>query len=134
MYTLLSSVTAAVSGFLVGYELGIISGALLQIRTLLVLTCHEQEMVVSSLLIGALLASLIGGVLIDRYGRRAAIILSSCLLGLGSLVLIISLSYTTLIGGAHRYWSFHFTLLHRHLCLHRRNCSPTQKRPSRVTE
>uniref|UniRef100_A0A8C6EGZ9 Solute carrier family 2, facilitated glucose transporter member 12 n=1 Tax=Moschus moschiferus TaxID=68415 RepID=A0A8C6EGZ9_MOSMO len=99
MYTLLSSVTAAVSGFLVGYELGIISGALLQIRTLLVLTCHEQEMVVSSLLIGALLASLIGGVLIDRYGRRAAIILSSCLLGLGSLVLIISLSYTTLIGG-----------------------------------
>ncbi|KAL1288403.1 SLC2A12 [Ovibos moschatus] len=99
MYTLLSSVTAAVSGFLVGYELGIISGALLQIRTLLVLTCHEQEMVVSSLLIGALLASLIGGVLIDRYGRRATIILSSCLLGLGSLVLIISLSYTTLIGG-----------------------------------
>ncbi|KAB0361525.1 hypothetical protein FD754_005681, partial [Muntiacus muntjak] len=99
MYTLLSSVTAAVSGFLVGYELGIISGALLQIRTLLALTCHEQEMVVSSLLIGALLASLIGGVLIDRYGRRAAIILSSCLLGLGSLVLITSLSYTTLIGG-----------------------------------
>lgn len=99
MYTLLSSVTAAVSGFLVGYELGIISGALLQIRTLLALTCHEQEMVVSSLLIGALLASVIGGVLIDRYGRRAAIIMSSCLLGLGSLVLITSLSYTTLIGG-----------------------------------
>ncbi|XP_057383586.1 solute carrier family 2, facilitated glucose transporter member 12 isoform X3 [Balaenoptera acutorostrata] len=99
MFTLLSSVTAAVSGFLVGYELGLISGALLQIRTLLALTCHEQEMVVSSLLIGALLASLIGGVLIDRCGRRAAIILSSCLLGLGSLVLIISLSYTALIAG-----------------------------------
>ncbi|XP_024407651.1 LOW QUALITY PROTEIN: solute carrier family 2, facilitated glucose transporter member 12 [Desmodus rotundus] len=99
MFTLLSSVTAAVSGLLVGYELGIISGALLQIRTLLALTCHEQEMVVSSLLIGALLASLLGGVLIDRYGRRAAIILSSCLLGLGSLVLIFSLSYTVLIVG-----------------------------------
>ncbi|XP_022412757.1 solute carrier family 2, facilitated glucose transporter member 12 isoform X2 [Delphinapterus leucas] len=99
MFTLLSSVTAAVSGFLVGYELGLISGALLQIRTLLALTCHEQEMVVSSLLIGALLASLIGGVLIDRCGRRAAIILSSCLLGLGSLVLIISLSYAALIAG-----------------------------------
>lgn len=99
MFTLLSSVTAAVSGFLVGYELGLISGALLQIRTLLALTCHEQEMVVSSLLIGALLASLIGGVLIDRCGRRAAIILSSCLLGLGSLVLIISLSYVALIAG-----------------------------------
>ncbi|XP_045661462.1 solute carrier family 2, facilitated glucose transporter member 12 isoform X2 [Ursus americanus] len=99
MFTLLSSVTAAVSGLLVGYELGLISGALLQIRTLLALTCHEQEMVVSSLLIGALLASLTGGVLIDRYGRRSAIILSSCLLGLGSLVLILSLSYAVLIVG-----------------------------------
>ncbi|XP_044104421.1 solute carrier family 2, facilitated glucose transporter member 12 isoform X3 [Neovison vison] len=99
MFTLLSSATAAVSGLLVGYELGLISGALLQIRTLLNLTCHEQEMVVSSLLIGALLASLTGGVLIDRSGRKAAIILSSCLLGLGSLVLILSLSYTVLIVG-----------------------------------
>ncbi|XP_054346380.2 solute carrier family 2, facilitated glucose transporter member 12 [Pongo pygmaeus] len=99
MFTFLSSVTAAVSGLLVGYELGIISGALLQIKTLLALSCHEQEMVVSSLVIGALLASLTGGVLIDRYGRRTAIVLSSCLLGLGSLVLILSLSYTVLIVG-----------------------------------
>ncbi|ELW69457.1 solute carrier family 2, facilitated glucose transporter member 12 [Tupaia chinensis] len=99
MFTFLSSVTAAVSGLLVGYELGLISGALLQIRTLLALSCHEQEMVVSSLLMGALLASLTGGVLIDKYGRRTAIILSSCLLGLGSLVLILSLSYTALIVG-----------------------------------
>lgn len=99
MFTFLTSVTAAVSGLLVGYELGIISGALLQIRTLLALTCHKQEMVVSSLLIGALVASLTGGVLIDRYGRRITIILSSCLLGLGSLVLIMSLSYTVLIMG-----------------------------------
>uniref|UniRef100_A0A8C8ZER3 Solute carrier family 2, facilitated glucose transporter member 12 n=1 Tax=Prolemur simus TaxID=1328070 RepID=A0A8C8ZER3_PROSS len=99
MFTFLSSVTAAVSGLLVGYELGLISGALLQIKTLLALTCHEQEMVVSSLLIGAFLASLTGGVLIDKYGRRATIILSSCLLGLGSLVLILSLSYTLLIVG-----------------------------------
>ncbi|XP_031236438.1 solute carrier family 2, facilitated glucose transporter member 12 isoform X2 [Mastomys coucha] len=99
MFTFLTSVTAAISGLLVGYELGLISGALLQIRTLLALTCHEQEMVVSSLLIGAFLASLTGGVLIDRYGRRLAIILSSCLLGLGSLALIMSLSYMLLIVG-----------------------------------
>ncbi|XP_005003193.3 solute carrier family 2, facilitated glucose transporter member 12 isoform X1 [Cavia porcellus] len=99
MFTFLTSVTAAVSGLLVGYELGLISGALLQIRTLLALTCHEQEMIVSSLLIGAFLASLTGGVLIDRYGRRTAIIVSSCLLGFGSLVLILRLSYIVLIMG-----------------------------------
>lgn len=99
MFTLLSSVIAAVSGLLVGYELGLISGALLQIRAVLALNCHEQEMIVSSLLIGALLTSLTGGILIDRYGRRTAIILSSCLLGLGSLIMILSLSYTVLIVG-----------------------------------
>ncbi|XP_007484645.1 solute carrier family 2, facilitated glucose transporter member 12 [Monodelphis domestica] len=99
MFTFLSSVTAAVSGLLVGYELGLISGALLQLSGLLALSCRQQEMVVSSLLIGALLASLTGGFLIDRYGRRTAIILSSCLLGLGSLVLILTLSYPVLIVG-----------------------------------
>ncbi|XP_068933442.1 solute carrier family 2, facilitated glucose transporter member 12 [Petaurus breviceps papuanus] len=99
MFTFLTSVTAAVSGLLVGYELGLISGALLQLSGLLALSCQQQEMVVSSLLIGALLASLTGGFLIDRYGRRIAIIFSSCLLGLGSLVLILSLSYPVLIGG-----------------------------------
>uniref|UniRef100_G3VUX9 Solute carrier family 2, facilitated glucose transporter member 12 n=2 Tax=Sarcophilus harrisii TaxID=9305 RepID=G3VUX9_SARHA len=99
MFTFLSSVTAAVSGLLMGYELGLISGALLQLSGLLALSCRQQEMVVSSLLIGAFLASLTGGFLIDRYGRRTAIILSSCLLGLGSLVLILSLSYSILIIG-----------------------------------
>ncbi|XP_030742711.2 solute carrier family 2, facilitated glucose transporter member 12 [Echinops telfairi] len=99
MFTFLSSVTAAVSGLLVGYELGIISGALLQIRAELALGCHEQEMVVSALLIGAFLASLCGGILIDRYGRRLAIILSSCLLGLGSCILILYLSYPVLVVG-----------------------------------
>ncbi|XP_038597746.1 solute carrier family 2, facilitated glucose transporter member 12 [Tachyglossus aculeatus] len=99
MFAFLSSITAAVSGLLVGYELGLISGALLQLSGLLALSCQEQEMVVSSLLIGALLASLSGGFLIDRYGRRTAIIVSSCLLVLGSTVLILSISYTVLIVG-----------------------------------
>ncbi|XP_074165887.1 solute carrier family 2, facilitated glucose transporter member 12 isoform X1 [Sminthopsis crassicaudata] len=99
MFTFLSAVTAAVSGLMMGYELGLISGALLQLSGLLALSCQQQEMVVSSLLIGALLASLTGGFLIDRYGRRTAIILTSCLLGLGSLVLILSLSYLVLIIG-----------------------------------
>lgn len=99
MLTLVSSVTAALGGLLVGYELGLISGALLQIRVLLGLSCHEQEMVVSALLVGALLASLTGGVLIDRCGRRPVIMLASGLLGLGSLAVVLSLSYPLLVAG-----------------------------------
>ncbi|XP_072852568.2 solute carrier family 2, facilitated glucose transporter member 12 [Pogona vitticeps] len=99
MLTLLSSATAAISGFLMGYELGVISGALLQLSSILTLSCQQQEMVVSALLIGALLASLTGGILIDKYGRRNTIMLSSCLLVLGSLVLILFASYGLLIVG-----------------------------------
>ncbi|XP_061479856.1 solute carrier family 2, facilitated glucose transporter member 12 [Rhineura floridana] len=97
--TLLSSAIAAISGLMMGYELGVISGALLQLTSILVLSCRQQEIVVSALLIGALLASLTGGILIDKYGRRVTIMLASCLLVLGSLMLILFASYGLLIVG-----------------------------------
>ncbi|XP_062981779.1 solute carrier family 2, facilitated glucose transporter member 12 [Elgaria multicarinata webbii] len=99
MLTLLSSTIAAISGLLMGYELGVISGALLQLTSILALSCRQQEIVVSALLIGALLASLTGGILIDKYGRRVTIILSSCLFVLGSVILILFASYGLLITG-----------------------------------
>lgn len=82
-----------------GYELGLISGALLQMSSILALSCKEQEIVVSSLLFGALFASLTGGFLIDRFGRRLAIIIASSLLVLGSLILVPYESYGILIVG-----------------------------------
>ncbi|XP_068135589.1 solute carrier family 2, facilitated glucose transporter member 12 [Hyperolius riggenbachi] len=99
IFIALSSIIAAISGLLVGYELGIISGALLQLHGLLELTCRQQELVVGALLIGALLASLAGGFLIDHYGRRIAIIITSCLLGLANLLLITVVCYESLIAG-----------------------------------
>nr|XP_033795797.1 solute carrier family 2, facilitated glucose transporter member 12 isoform X2 [Geotrypetes seraphini] len=98
-FTLLSSVIASVSALLVGYELGIISGALLQLHSLLELSCPQQEIVVSSLLTGALLASLTGGFLIDHYGRKPTIIISSCVLVLANLLLISIVAYEVLIVG-----------------------------------
>ncbi|NWU65526.1 GTR12 protein, partial [Pterocles burchelli] len=98
-FTFLSSAVAAISGLLMGYELGLISGALLQMSSILELSCKEQEIVVSSLLFGALFASLSGGFLIDRFGRRLAIIVASSLLVLGSLILLPYESYGILIVG-----------------------------------
>lgn len=98
-FTFLSSAIAAVSGLLMGYELGLISGALLQMSSILTLSCKEQEVVVSSLLFGALFASLTGGFLIDRFGRRLAIIIASSLLVVGSLILLPYESYEILIVG-----------------------------------
>ncbi|XP_041809290.1 solute carrier family 2, facilitated glucose transporter member 10 isoform X2 [Chelmon rostratus] len=85
-------------GLVFGYELGIVSGALLQLKAEFRLSCVQQEGLVSSLLIGALLASIVGGCLIDHQGRRNSILLSNVLILTGSLVLLIS-SYSALVVG-----------------------------------
>ncbi|XP_058487306.1 solute carrier family 2, facilitated glucose transporter member 10 [Solea solea] len=94
----LASVVSTLGGLVFGYELGIISGALFQLKAEFSLSCVQQEALVSSLLFGALLASTIGGWLIDRHGRRNAILLSNILILTGSLVLLIS-SYPALVVG-----------------------------------
>ncbi|NXN04445.1 GTR10 protein, partial [Sylvia borin] len=96
---LLSATVSLLGGLIFGYELGIISGALLQLQTDFQLSCFEQEIVVSAVLIGALLASLAGGILIDRHGRRRAILVSNVVLLVGSLLLTLARSFTVLVIG-----------------------------------
>ncbi|CAH6776767.1 solute carrier family 2, facilitated glucose transporter member 10 [Phodopus roborovskii] len=72
-------------GLTFGYELAVISGALLPLQLDFGLSCLEQELLVGSLLLGALLASLVGGFLIDCYGRKRAILGSNVVLLAGSL-------------------------------------------------
>uniref|UniRef100_UPI0037E8C157 solute carrier family 2, facilitated glucose transporter member 10 n=1 Tax=Semicossyphus pulcher TaxID=241346 RepID=UPI0037E8C157 len=95
---LLASAVSTLGGLVFGYELGIISGALLQLKAEFRLSCVQQEALVSSLLVGALLASIVGGCLIDHQGRRKSIILSNILILTGSLILLIS-SYSALVVG-----------------------------------
>ncbi|TKS71180.1 Solute carrier family 2, facilitated glucose transporter member 10 [Collichthys lucidus] len=95
---LLASVASTLGGLVFGYELGIISGALLQLKVEFRLSCVQQEALVSSLLIGALMASIVGGFLIDHRGRRNSILLSNILILTGSLVLLVS-SYSVLVVG-----------------------------------
>ncbi|NXM35838.1 GTR10 protein, partial [Oxyruncus cristatus] len=96
---LLSATVSLLGGLIFGYELGIISGALLQLQVDFHLGCFKQEVVVSAVLIGALLASLAGGVLIDRHGRRRAILVSNLVLLVGSLILTLARSFVVLVIG-----------------------------------
>ncbi|XP_074867856.1 solute carrier family 2, facilitated glucose transporter member 10 [Carettochelys insculpta] len=96
---LLPATVSLLGGLMFGYELGIISGALLQLQMDFHLSCFEQEILVSSLLIGALLASLVGGILIDRHGRRRAILVSNLILLGGSLILTLARSFIWLVLG-----------------------------------
>ncbi|XP_068598749.1 solute carrier family 2, facilitated glucose transporter member 10 [Brachionichthys hirsutus] len=95
---LLAAVVSTAGGLVFGYELGIISGALLQLKAEFHLSCVQQEALVSALLVGALLASVVGGCLIDRQGRRKSIVLSNLLILAGSLVLLVSSYYALVVG------------------------------------
>lgn len=83
-----AAVAASLSGLMLGYEMGLTSGVLLQLRGFLSLSCREQELLVSSHLLGALLMCLAGGPILDRYGRRCSLLLSAALVVGGSVVLI----------------------------------------------
>ncbi|XP_048355012.1 solute carrier family 2, facilitated glucose transporter member 10 isoform X2 [Sphaerodactylus townsendi] len=96
---LLSSTVSLLGGLMFGYEFGIISGALLQLQLDFHLGCFEQEVLVSSLLLGALLASLVGGIFIDRQGRQRAILVSNVILLCGSLLLTLARSFACLVFG-----------------------------------
>ena len=95
---LLTGTVSILGGLVFGYELGIISGALLQLKAEFGLPCVQQEALVSALLVGGLMASLVGGCLIDRCGRRTSMLLSNALVTVGSLVAL-SDSYGGLVVG-----------------------------------
>jgi MFS family permease len=72
-------------GLLFGYDTGIISGALLFIADDFKLSDTAQQIVVASLLLGAVFGALFGGPLADRIGRRRAIMTAAAIFMVGSL-------------------------------------------------
>lgn len=92
--------TAAIGGFLFGYDTGVISGAMPPLKRAFDLTGPQQEAVVSSAVLAAFVSSLLlGAAMNDRYGRRGAILCSAALFGVGSAVLACAHSYPTLVAG-----------------------------------
>ena len=67
---------AALGGLLFGYDTGVISGAILFVKSQFSLSAAMEEIVVSSVLVGAVAGATIGGALTGRFGRRKMIILA----------------------------------------------------------
>ena len=87
-----------------GYDLGIVSGALLQLENkdgklidTFNLGTFEQELVVSLFLVGAIVASLTAGHLIDYVGRRIAIIANAVVFLIGAIGLSLAQDLTQLL-------------------------------------
>lgn len=76
----------ALGGVLFGFDTGIIAGALLFIKNSFPLTTLLQETIVSSVVVGAFVSSLMSGRLADICGRRAMLMFAATTFIIGSLL------------------------------------------------
>jgi SP family myo-inositol transporter-like MFS transporter 13 len=90
---------AAIGGFLFGYDTGVISGAMLPINRAFQLTDAQREVIVSSTVLSAFCASLVGGNLNRHYGRRGSILLAAAVFSVGSGILGFCWNYSSLVVG-----------------------------------
>jgi len=67
---------AALGGLLFGYDTGVVSGAILFVKSQFALSSTMEELVVSAVLVGAVFGATAGGALTGRFGRRWLIIIA----------------------------------------------------------
>ncbi len=92
-------VLASLGGILYGYDIGIISGALLFMNTDLSLTPSDASLIVAAVLGGGALATLFSGPFADRYGRRFSLNLSAVIFIIGVVAVVFSDSFTAVLIG-----------------------------------
>jgi len=78
-YVYLISLVAALGGFLFGYDMVVISGAMDYIKPYFNLTPSAQGFAVASCVAGAVVGALFAGKLADQYGRKNILIISAVL-------------------------------------------------------
>jgi sugar porter (SP) family MFS transporter len=98
-YVYIAAIFAALGGLLFGYDTGVISGALIFIKQSFGLTIFQQELAVSSVLVGAAVLAITGGSLSDRFGRRKMLLITSVVFIAGALVCAAAGSIQILIFG-----------------------------------
>ncbi|RIM78611.1 sugar porter family MFS transporter [Staphylococcus xylosus] len=89
----------ALGGLLYGYDMGVISGALLFIRDDIPLNSFTEGLVVSSMLVGAIFGSGASGPMSDRLGRRRVVFIIAIIYIVGALILASAPSMPILVIG-----------------------------------
>ncbi|GEQ05795.1 sugar porter family MFS transporter [Staphylococcus gallinarum] len=89
----------ALGGLLYGYDMGVISGALLFIRDDIPLNSITEGLVVSSMLVGAIFGSGASGPMSDRLGRRRVVFIVAIVYIVGALILALAPSMPILVLG-----------------------------------
>jgi len=99
LFVSLVTATAALGGLLFGYDTGIVSGALLFLKTEFDLSPNMQAVVTSAALGGAAVGAAFGGYVADRFGRRSVMLVLAVWFVLGSLICAMSHTVGLLIAG-----------------------------------
>ncbi len=84
-FVYLISLVACVGGFLFGYDINIISGAVIFMEKEFNLTTTQLALVMSTAQIGCVLGALVGGKLCDMFGRKKTLIVAAALFGLTTI-------------------------------------------------
>ena len=82
-----------------GYGTGVISGAMIPLKRHFNLSVEEQELVVSTAIVGAIIGSLTSAFFNEKFGRRVVLILASVVFTIGSAILAGAKSVFLLILG-----------------------------------
>jgi MFS transporter, SP family, galactose:H+ symporter len=86
----------SIGGILYGYDVGVISGALLFITKSIPMTDTQIGLIVGAVLGGGLVGTLLAGPVGDRYGRRFLIMAASLIFILGVVLVLFAHSFTTI--------------------------------------
>jgi sugar porter (SP) family MFS transporter len=97
LFVYVAAAVSALGGMLFGYDIGVISGAILFIKSEFSLSPGLEEIVVSSVLLGSLVGALAGGSLADRLGRRRLLVGAAVVFGLGAVGAALAPNTTWLI-------------------------------------
>lgn len=89
----------ALGGLLYGYDMGVISGALLFIEDDIPLNSFTEGLVVASMLVGAIFGSGASGPMSDRLGRRRVVFIIAIIYIVGALILALAPSMPVLVIG-----------------------------------
>ena len=81
----LTALVSAIGGALYGYDTGIISGALLQIKDDFNVGDGWQQVIAAGILLGAVIGALVGSRLSERYGRQRTILIVATVFVIGTL-------------------------------------------------
>ncbi len=96
-YLLFIALTAALGGFLFGYDTAVISGTISFVKSKFALDAAMEGWFVSSALVGCIAGVAFAGELSDRLGRKKTLIASGMLFFISALGCAISASHTELI-------------------------------------